>query len=345
MAAETTEISLSDIAAFLPGEIQVEEKQESGKEETASPETSEAGEDSTTPEEQAPAPASEEETDKEESDDAGEEDSDSEDEEEKSEEDEGRPKAAEKLLKRIDKLTAKRREAEESLEIARSETERLKGALAESSKVVLAPTPEDPLTDVESLDDLEARIATAKRIRTWAMTNRDGATVKGANGQEEYVDAAEMARHLASADAIVTEHGPARKEWIAQREISVSEAKASYPGFFTQGSTEQKAYRDIIKAYPAIARYPNAELIIGDALVGQQARQAKLQAQSKAAKSQEPGSGVSKKAPSAAPEPPRVSGKSKVPANSKAASANLQKVFDGNSDRDSVASLMEQLLG
>ena len=343
MAAET-EISLSDIAAFLPGEIPVEEKQETDKEETASPEESGTGESSTTPEEQ-PTPASEEETkddSKEESDDAGEEDSDSEDEEEKSDAEEGKPKSAEKLLKRIDKLTAKRRKAEESLEIARSETERLKGALAESSKVILAPTPDDPLTDVESLEDLEARIATAKRIRTWAMTNRDGATVKGANGQEEYVDAAEMARHLASADAIVTEYGPARKEWIAQREISVAEAKASYPGFFTQGSTEQKAYRDIIKAYPAIARYPNAELIIGDAIVGQQARQAKLQAQAKAGA---PAGQVSRKAPSAAPEPPRVSGKSKVPAKSKAASANLQKVFAGNSDRESVASLMEQLLG
>lgn len=344
MAAET-EISLSDIAAFLPGEIQVEEKQESDKEETAGPESSETGEDSKTCEDQQDPAESEESED---SDDEAEE-SDQVDEEKTDEETEGeKPKATEKLLKRIDKLTAKRRTAEESLEIALSETERLKGALAESSKVVLAPTPEDPLTDVESLDDLEARIATAKRIRTWAMTNRDGATVKGANGQEEYVDAAEMARHLASADAIVTEHGPARKEWIAQREISVAEARASYPGFFTQGSTEQKAYRDIIKAYPAIARYPNAELIIGDAIVGQQARQAKLQAQSKAqsnSQAKAPGSGVSKKAPSAAPEPPRVSGKSKVPANSKAAAASLQKVFDGNSDRESVASLMEQLLG
>lgn len=338
MAAET-EISLSDIAAFLPGEIPIEEKQESDKEGTAGPESSETGEDSKTLSDQQ-APAEVEESD--DSDDE-EEESDQVDEEKTDEETEGeKPKATEKLLKRIDKLTAKRRTAEESLEIALSETERLKGALAESSKVVLAPTPEDPLTDVESIDDLEARIATAKRIRTWAMTNRDGATVKGANGQEEYVDSAEMARHLASADAIVTEHGPARKEWIAQRESSVAEARASYPGFFTQGSTEQKAYRDIIKAYPAIARYPNAELIIGDAIVGQQARQAKLQAQSKA---QTPGSGVSKKAPSAAPEPPRVSGKSKVPANSKAAAASLQKVFDGNSDRESVASLMEQLLG
>lgn len=336
MAAET-EISLSDIAAFLPGEIPIEEKQESDKEETAEPESSGTGDSSETPEEQQ-APAETEESD------AEGEDADQVDDEEKADGEEEKPKSTEKLLKRIDKLTAKRRTAEESLEIALSETERLKGALAESSKVVLAPTPEDPLTDVESIDDLEARIATAKRIRTWAMTNRDGATVKGANGQEEYVDAAEMARHLASADAIVTEHGPARKEWIAQRESSVTEARASYPGFFTQGSTEQKAYRDIIKAYPAIARYPNAELIIGDAIVGQQVRQAKLQAQSKA-QSNAPGTGVSRKAPSAAPEPPRVSGKSKVPANSKAASASLQKVFDGNSDRDSVTSLMEQLLG
>ncbi|NBX75061.1 MAG: hypothetical protein EBQ92_00705, partial [Proteobacteria bacterium] len=290
MAAEN-EISLTDIAAFLPESIRIESAKPATEEEEPTAEKPEATEDSgnddTAPSVQEEASTTDEEKQEEDSKE-GEESSDEEDDDaeeadgEDTEKGEARSPKAEKLLKRIDKLTAKRREAEEALEKTREEAEKLRTELAAASKVVLQPTPEDPLTDVESIEDLDARIATAKRVRTWAMTHRDGATVKGADGSEEYVDAAEMARHLAAADAIVTDHGPARRAWLAQRETSRAEAQAAYPAFFTQGSAESKALRDILKQYPALGKYPNVELIIGDALVGQQARMARQEAQAKA---------------------------------------------------------------
>jgi len=351
MAAEN-EISLTDIAAFLPETIRIEpaktateEKEteadktegteDSGNDESASSVQEEA---STTDEEKHEGKESEEgeQSSDEESDDDAEEGD-----EEDTEKGEARSPKAEKLLKRIDKLTAKRREAEEALEKTREEAEKLRTELAAASKVVLQPTPEDPLSDVETMEDLDSRIAAAKRVRTWAMTNRDGASVKGADGNEEYVDAAEMARHLAAADAIVTDHGPARKEWLSQRETSRAEAQAAYPAFFTQGSAESKALRDILKQYPALGKYPNVELIIGDALVGQQARMARQEAQAKA---KAPAAATARKAPTPAPEPPKVTGKSKIPAKTAREAASLKKALEGG-DRDSVASLMESLLG
>lgn len=350
MAAEN-QISLSDIAAFLPESIRVVEPQ-SEKEETesqpaeAEQETEDSGNDETAPFGQEATSTPDEEKNENDSE-KGEESSDEEsddaeaDDGEDTEKGEARSPGTDKLLKRIDKLTAKRREAEEALEKTREEAEKLRTELATASKVVLQPTPEDPLSDVESIEELEARIATAKRVRTWAMSHRDGATVKGADGTEEYVEPAELARHLAAADAIVTEHGPARRAWLAQRETSVSEAKAAYPAFFTQGSTESKALRDILKQYPALGKYPNVELIIGDALVGQQARMARQEAQAKA---KAPAAAPTRKAPSPAPEPPKVTGKSKIPAKTVREGAALQKALEGG-DRDSVASLMESLLG
>jgi hypothetical protein len=349
MAVEN-EIDLTDIAAFLPDSLRMEpatpateeeettaekpdDSEDSGNDDTASPvqeETSTTGEekDGSTEDEES----SDEETD----------DAEEADEGEDTEKGEARSPKSAKLLKRIDKLTAKRREAEEALEKTREETERLRTELAGATKVVLQPTPEDPLTDVETIEELEARIATAKRVRTWALSNRDGATVKGADGTEEYVEPAEMARHLAAADAIVTDHGPARKQWLAQRETSRSEAQAAYPAFFTQGSAESKALRDILKQYPAMGKYPNVELIIGDALVGQQARMARQEAQAKAKSAT--AAPASRKAQSPAPEPPRVTGKSKIPAKSARDAASLQRALSGG-DRDSVAALMESLLG
>jgi hypothetical protein len=353
MAAEN-EIDLTDIAAFLPESIRVESAKPATEEEEPTAEKPEATEDSgnddTAPSVQEESSTTDEEkqedgASKEDEESSDEEDDDAEEADgEDTEKGEARSPKADKLLKRIDKLTAKRREAEEALEKTREEAEKLRTELATASKVVLQPTPEDPLTDVETIEDLDARIATAKRVRTWALSNRDGATVKGADGSEEYVDAAEMARHLAAADAIVTDHGPARRQWLAQRETSRSEAQAAYPAFFTQGSAESKALRDILKQYPAMGKYPNVELIIGDALVGQQARMARQEAQAKAKSATAPAASPSRKAQSPAPEPPKVTGKSKIPAKSARDAASLQKALEGG-DRDSVAALMESLIG
>lgn len=349
MAAEN-EINLTDIAEFLPESIRIEPATPATEEEETTAEKPEATENSGN-DETAPSVQEETSTTDEEKDGASTEDEESSDEEtddaeaddgEDTEKGEARSPGTDKLLKRIDKLTAKRREAEEALEKTREEAERLRTELAGASKVVLQPTPEDPLTDVETIEELEARIATAKRVRTWALSNRDGATVKGADGSEEYVEPAEMARHLAAADAIVTDHGPARKQWLAQRETSRSEAQAAYPAFFTQGSAESKALRDILKQYPALGKYPNVELIIGDALVGQQARMARQEAQAKAKSAT--AAPATRKAQSPAPEPPKVTGKSKIPAKSARDAASLQKALEGG-DRDSVTALMESLLG
>lgn len=352
MAAET-EISLTDLAEFLPETIRVEttkaaeEETEPKEADKAAEGTEESGtEQSDESADSASEQSAADETDRETEDGAKEDDSEeqSDDAEEGDDEDtekgEARSPSNARLLKRIDKLTAKRREAEEALEKTREETERLRTELAAASKVVLQPSADDPLSDVETIEDLDARLAAAKRVRTWAMTNRDGATVKGADGQDEYVEAAEIARHLAAADAIVMEHAPARRAWIAQRDQSIAEAKAAYPAFFTQGSSESKALRDILKQYPALGKYPNVELIIGDALVGQQARMARQEAQAKAKAPASP----ARKAPSPAPEPPKVTGKAKVPAKTVREGAALQKVLE-RGDRDSVASLMESLLG
>ena len=349
MAAEN-EIDLTDIAAFLPENLRNELTQSATEQEEPEAEKSEATEDSgndeTAPsgQEEASTPDDEkQENDSEQDEESSDEENDDADEaDEDTEKGEARSPKADKLLKRIDKLTAKRREAEEALEKSREEAEKLRVELAGASKVVLQPTPEDPLSDVESIEELDARIATAKRVRTWAMSHRDGATVKGADGSEEYVEPAEMARHLAAADAIVTDHGPARKEWLTQRETSRAEALTAYPEFFTEGTAESKALRDILKHYPGLAKYANFELIIPDAIRGQQARWARQEAQAKA---KAPAASPSRKAQSPAPEPPKVTGKSKIPAKTARDAASLKKVLEGQGDRDSVAALMESLLG
>ena len=192
-------------------------------------------------------------------------------EENQSEEQEGdeEGKMPEKFQKRIDKITRKRREAETERDQFKTENETLKAELQKHAAVTITPTPEDPLSHVESSEDLEASVSRAKQIRAWAKANRDGATITDpATGKERFVDAAEMERYLDSSEALLTEHAPARREYLRQREALLPEAKTTYPNLFKAGTDEHRILVDTLKQVPALKRLPGYEMVIGDAILG-----------------------------------------------------------------------------
>jgi len=174
-----------------------------------------------------------------------------------------------KLLKRIDKITAKRREAEERAEQLETEISDLRAKFDAAPPITLAPTPADPLADVESPEALEERISIAKKVRKWALENLEGGTVTNAQGEEVYHEPAQVRQYLANADEMLTEHAPKRREWLTQRQAVLPEARTAYPALFQTGSPEQAMYRETLKAYPALKNMPNLEMVIGDAIEGQ----------------------------------------------------------------------------
>ena len=120
-----------------------------------------------------------------------------EDDEESDDEDE--TPGQEKVQKRIDKLTAKRKEAEEKAAALSTDYEQAKARLAEleaqvneSARPVLQPTAENPLADVDTDDALDAKIKSAQEVRRWALRNTDGATVIRPDGTEVWVESDEV---------------------------------------------------------------------------------------------------------------------------------------------------------
>jgi hypothetical protein len=137
---------------------------------------------------------------------------------------------------------------------------------------------------MDSLAELDAKVSAAKKVRSWALQNPDGATVTNPDGTERYVDRSEIAKFVAQTDALLTDHAPARKEYLAQREVILPEAKAAYPDLFKVGSAEHKVLIDTLKQVPALKRLPGYEMVIGDALLGMKYRmEAHQSSQSKAA--------------------------------------------------------------
>lgn len=336
--AEET-LSLSDIAAEIGFELTAEEPTpqeppaetaDSSAETDPSQENTEESQDS--PDSSDPSdeskPESEEKSDDEDADDA---------------EEEAPSPTQEKLLRRIDKITAKRREAEEKAEQLETELSDLRSKLDSTPPVTLAPTPDNPLADVETPEQLEERIQVAKKVRKWALQNLEGGMVTNAQGEEVYYEPAQVRQYLANADEMLTEHAPKRQQWLGQRQSFVPEARTAYPKLFEAGSQEQSILRETLKAYPGLKNMPNLELVIGDAIEGQKLRFARQQAAQKAASAPKSSTATPAKSIPSAPSPAKGQ---KVPAKDINARASAKALFDRGSNlkSDDIAAFLEGAL-
>jgi hypothetical protein len=216
----------------------------------------------------------------------------SEDEDEAGEEDEA--PSPDKIQKRINKLTAQKKQAAEEAAAVKSQYEEaqkrlteLEAQVNEAARPVLQPTAENPLADVDTQEALEAKIKSAQEVRRWALRNSDGATVKRPDGSEVYLDADQVKDYLIKADDVIVTHGPARQQWLAQRQPAVQAAKNLFPDIFKKGTPMHTAYQQTVKQAPELLKLPQHEYWVGLALYGEHLlmqQQAANQAKTKAAK-------------------------------------------------------------
>ena len=328
-----TQITLSDIASEIGFDLEETTPQDTAAEATEdAPDNEPAPEATDTEEPNAETDLSQDNDSEEKPDDA--EKDDAEPEEEKT-------PTAEKLLKRIDKITSKRRKAEERAETLETEVSELRAKLEASTPVQITPSPSNPLADVETSDQLDDRISTAKKIRAWAIKNLEGGTVQNASGEEVYYEPSQVREYLATADELLTEHAPKRKEWIAQREMVVPEAKQFYPALFKVGTQEHDMLKATLKEHPYLRNMPQLEMIIGDAIEGMKMRFARGEhAKKNASKPAELKSQVKVSSP---PSPAKGA---RVPAQDIATREGAQALFKRGSSlkTDDIAAFLEGAL-
>ena len=197
----------------------------------------------------------------------------------------------EKIQRRIDKLTAARKSAEEKATALAAEAEEAKAKnaeyeaqLNEAARPVLSPTADNPLADVDTQDALDAKIKSAQEVRRWALRNTDGATVKRPDGTEVYLDADQVKDYLIKSDDVLTLHAPARQQWLAQRQPSLEAAKSIFPDIFKKGTQMHQAFTATVRQAPELLKLPQAEYWVGLALLGEQTLMAKQGAQAAKAK-------------------------------------------------------------
>jgi hypothetical protein len=212
-------------------------------------------------------------------------DADTDDEDPDEEPVEAEPAAVRKLTKRVDKLTARAKSAEEQANTLQAELAAARDALTKAQPIVLQDAA-DPLGDVLTAEILESRLAAANTVLDNVpdliakadmegeveVPMGDGSTRKFT--KQELQDRLRVARQILKAE-------PARRNYLAQRETFQHEARQVYPELFQDESPARKMMLTTLQAYPGIAKLPNLELIIGDAIRGQALRFQQAEAMAK----------------------------------------------------------------
>jgi myosin heavy subunit len=192
-------------------------------------------------------------------------------EETKSDDDElerGLPKG---VKKRIDKLSAKRREAEAEVERLKSEVERLS---QEANKPAQTPKFDNPYSNLNTLEEVSREAEQAKQIRRWCELNPDGAVVSDANGNETEYTAEEIRKiKIKTLDAL-EEHLPARARYLENYFQVEQVAHKEYPWWKDRSSSERQIADTFLKHFPEIARFPDYKMVLGDYIRGVKSREA-----------------------------------------------------------------------
>lgn len=190
------------------------------------------------------------------------------DEDEDEDTERGLPKG---VKKRIDRLTAKRREAEAEVEKLRMEMETLRQEA--SQKPVQNHDPENPYSHLTTAEAISKEMDQAKQIRRWCELNPDGATVKDKDGNETDYSAEEIRRIKIKAMDAMEEHLPKQHRYLEQVNHMDQIATKEYPWWKDKTTKEHVLAQKFLQVFPEIKRFPDYKIVVGDYLRGIQARE------------------------------------------------------------------------
>lgn len=175
------------------------------------------------------------------------------------------------VQKRIDKLTAKRKEAEEEIAKLKTEVESLKQSMTTQKPV--EQIPDTPHSDLNTIAEIEAEIAQARQVRDWAEANADGFTQTDAEGNETHYDPAQIRQIKINAMKAIETTLPQRYQYIQARDQIETIVAKEYPWWKDKSSKERQIAEQFLSAFPQIKKFPDYKMVIGDYLRGVRLRE------------------------------------------------------------------------
>lgn len=257
--------------------------------------------------------------------------------------DDTQERGVKKLSRRVDKLTARAKSAEEQAASLQAELAATKEQLVSAQPIILQDSV-DPLSDVLTPEDLDSKLNSAHIVIDQvpdliAKSDMEGGEIEVpmGNGSVQKFTTAQLRERLQAAKAILRSE-PQRRQFLSQRGQFIAEAKQVYPELFQDGSQPRAMLLQTLQAYPGIARLPNLELIIGDAIRGQAQRFAQYEALQKKTAPAKTAKPVSKQVVA-----PKVVSPSSAPKTK--AKPNVIDALRKNGSRENAEALIGNLLG
>lgn len=178
---------------------------------------------------------------------------------------EAKPKTG--LQSRIDELTAEKKTAQ-------SEVARLREQVAAMGAANTGSYQPATLEGIDSRADLTAYRQKQLQLHQWALANQDGATLKGADGNEVEYDRDQIAQIRAETFGILNDALPTREQYLTQREQLDQSAYESYPWLKDTAKGDGAAVQQAIEAIPQLRSNPAYRLIAANAYTGEKLRRA-----------------------------------------------------------------------
>lgn len=247
---------------------------------------------------------------------------------------EEKPEDSEGVKKRIGKLV-------EAKNAALAEVEILKAELENTAKVEQAPKPVqaqgvDRFSDVENMQQLQQREASAEHLREWLLENPDGGEYEDMIGETHDVEYDQARKLMVETDRDLRKNIPKTASRLVEKQKQSQIAIQTFKWMSNQGSAESQEVEKLLTNNSHLADYvktdPFGLITLGYAVEGFKAyRENAVKAKA----------GKQPTAPSL-PTAPSRSQRSVVKAKGKGKDALLKKAASG--DIDDAASYIESLL-
>lgn len=182
------------------------------------------------------------------------------------------------VQKRIDKLTAKRKQAEEEAQNLRSEVEALKQQISEAkasgeANQTSVQDASNPFSSLNTKADVDKEVEQARWLKYKCMENPNGFVM----GDTEY-GPEDVSRMLVNATKAIEVHLPKQMAKIQAYESVKPIAEAEYPWWKTPQAKEYQLAQQVIKNFPQFKNHPDYMLFVGDYIRGYLARESNVAA-------------------------------------------------------------------
>ena len=180
--------------------------------------------------------------------------------------------------KAIGKKVAKQKAAEEAQKAAEDKAAALEARLAELEKatppeptVVHAPSPDNPLANVNDVKGLAERQKDAREIKTWAEDFLDSDQAdSGIMVGDKLMSKADVKKIAREAQRTLEEHIPKRAQFLQAKQASDARAREVFPWMANKSSSEYQQAQAALRDFPFLASMPNASEVIGIQILGMQ---------------------------------------------------------------------------